>query len=393
MALRDLLLGDPATLDGPGLARGVRRGGEAFAVRCIRALGERDEEAAVDFLLPLLRDERAGVRRAAAASLGHLGRPRAREALVAAGEGDRSEEGRLALAVARVRCGEDPQGVAREVDAHERRVAWTWQGPRSPQAGTGVGGLVDRFWQALGDAPGRVVPRAELRAARVAALARPGLEGAEERILLQALAALRHPDDHERLVGLLLSAGRRGEHALFAGLGMCGDPRALKVLTDALFATDVDPGRGFAQRRLAAIAIGRLGLRESTPLLLRALENEARDYEGRPGAGMGVQYPVRTNLLWALGEVGDPAGVPTLLGYLGDIQGSAFGGFYLPAMDALAKIGRPAVPALRRLAAEGREIDAANAVGVLATLGDDLELWSGDRRGAVAAVVRRSRGG
>ena len=37
MSLRDRLLGDPDRLDGPGLARGVRHGSEAFLVRCVRA--------------------------------------------------------------------------------------------------------------------------------------------------------------------------------------------------------------------------------------------------------------------------------------------------------------------------------------------------------------------
>ena len=74
----------------------------------------------------------------------------------------------------------------------------------------------------------------------------------------------------------------------------------LCVRPDLLFATDVDPGRGFTQRRLAPTALGRLGLRDATPVLLRALENEALDYEGRPGAGMGVQYP---EILWEVCRV------------------------------------------------------------------------------------------
>lgn len=388
MALRDRLLGDPSRLDGPGLARAVRRGSEALAVRAVRALGERDEEAAVDFLVPLLVDERAGLRRAAMASLGHLGRARALPALEAAWARDHTEEGRITNAVAQVRCGADPTERLAALEAYERRSAYTWQGPRSPTGAVAAPPLAMRFWQGLSDDPPHVQPRAALRASRRAALGRTAVEGSDERTLLQALGALRHPDDHDFLLAHLRSAGRREEHAISIALGLCGDPRAFKPIADLLFATDVDPGRGFTQRRLAATALGRLGLRDATPVLLRALENEALDYEGRPGAGMGVQYPVRTNLLWAMGEVGDPATIPTLAGYLANTHGSAFGGFYLPAMDALYKLGPAAAPAMRQLAADGAEIVAGNAVGVLAAIGEDVRPWQNDPRPAVAAVAR-----
>ena len=174
---------------------------------------------------------------------------------------------------------------------------------------------------------------------------------------------------------------------LFNALGVGGDPRALPLLVDALRATDVDPGRGFTQRRLAATAIGRIGLRAATPVLLRALQDEALDFEGRPGAGMGIQYPVRTNLLWALGEVADPAAVPTLLSYLGNTSGSAFGGFYLAAMDALTKIGPAAEPALNAVLHTAPDTEAAHALGVLVALGHDPGMWRNDRRIAVARLA------
>lgn len=390
MALRDRLLGLPEKLDGPALARGVRHGSEAHAVRCVRALGERDEEPAVAFLVPLLGDARAAVRRNVAAALGHLGRARALPALRAAGAVDRSEEGRVALAVARVRCGEPLGDVVAGVEAFERRILWTCSGPRQPQQVGGVPALTERFWICLGDHPGVVTPRAELRADR---LRRVAQVQADTREAILGLGALRHPDDRETLEGLLHTAGRREEHALIAALGLHGDPRSLPRLVDALFATDVDPGRGFAQRRTCATALGRLGLRESSRVLVRALENEALDFEGRPGAGMGVQYPVRTNLLWALGEVADPETAELLVSYLADTHGSAFGGFYLPAMDALVKLGPVAEGPLRRMARDGGEIEAANAVGVLAALGLPVDAWAEDRRRAVAEVARRAATG
>ncbi len=165
---------------------------------------------------------------------------------------------------------------------------------------------------------------------------------------------------------------------------------AIPILIGALRATDVDPGRGFTQRRLAATAIGRIGLRRATPVLLRALSDEALDFEGRPGAGMGIQYPVRTNLLWALGEIADPAAIPTLIGYLGNTSGSAFGGFYLAAMDALWKFGAHAAPALHEAVRSAPDTAAAHALGVLVALGHDPNPWIKDPRAGVSRLATRA---
>ncbi len=386
VALFDRLLGNPDTLDGPGLARGVRRGSESFAVRCLRAMGERGDAAALPFLSGQLGSPFSAYRRAAATGLGNLGRAEALADLERAWDVDRTEEGRLAIAIARVRCGADPEGVVATLARFERRSVHTFNGPRSPQAAVGASTLVDRFWQALGDAPGTVEPReALLRRRRAAVDTESG--GREGRADVQSLAALRHPDDHLRIERLFRSAGRREEHTIHVSLGMGGDPRALHLLANAMFATDVDPARGFAQRRLCATAMGRLGLREATPLLERALENEAADFEGRPGAGMGVQYPVRTNLLWAMGEVADPTTLAILISYLANTSGSAFGGFYLPAMDALTKFGTLATVPLTGATRHRDEVAAANAVGVLAAIGEDVSRFASDPRGAVARVA------
>jgi HEAT repeat protein len=95
---------------------------------------------------------------------------------------------------------------------------------------------------------------------------------------------------------------------------------------------------------------------------------EAIDHEGRPGAGLGIQYPVRTNIIWALGEIQDPRAIPALVALLGDDAGSALGGFYLAAMDALVKIGGAATPALERLARSSKGKASANASGILSVL-------------------------
>lgn len=386
MSLRDHLLGTPEMLDASGLARGVRHGSEGFAIRCIRALGER--RGAGDLDAPL-RDPRTGVRRAAHAAVGHRGGPPAPH------PAESTEESRIAAAVAEVRSGGDPARAAAALARFERRTLETAGGARTPSAVTG-GGLEARFWQCLGAVspqpggepphgiPG-VEPRADLLARRRAALS------ADARRHVQDLASLRHPDDFAVVTALVHSSGRRGEHAVLAALGLLGDPRALPILHAALRETDVDPGRGFAHRRVSAQALGRLGIAAAVPWLLRALEDEALDYEGRPGAGLGIQFPVRTTLLWALGEIGDPAAIPTLVGYLGNTHGSALGGFYLPAMDALVKFGPAAAPPLRTVAARGAEIPAANAVGVLGAIGEDVSRWATDPRLPVRDVARRIR--
>lgn len=418
MSLVDRLLGDPDRLAPAGLRRGVRRGSESFAVRCVRALGEGGDGPAVAVLLGLLDRDEAALRRAAARALGNLGPTEALGPLRTAWDTERTEEGRIALAVARARCGDDPAALAAALDAYDRRTLQTAGGARSPAAVHGVTPLCERFWSALGDHPGEVRPRAELLAERRAALQastplvgeasappRPsGTDGAPPsprpatvappRSLdrSHALAALGHPDDLAPIQARLRSAGRRGEHTLFVAMGLTGDPRAAGPLRDALRATDVDPGRGFAQRRIAATGLGRLGLRQGAGWIARALQDEVADFEGRPGAGLGIQYPVRTNLLWALGEIADPASLPVLLAHLGDTHGSALGGFYLPAMDALQKLGRAAFPALRATARQATEITAAHAVGVLAAGGEDVRGWASDPRPTVRALAERVLG-
>ncbi len=334
------------TDDPASLARVVRHGSEAHAVPALLRIGERAEGDARRFVEERLGDERAALRRAASRALALRGDPEALPALAAAT--DRTEEGAVGLAIARVRCGGDRAKEHAALEALDRRTYWTEGGSR--RTSFDVPPLTER--------------------------------------LLLGLDRPTEPFDVLR--EQLKTAGRREQHALFTALGTCGDPQALPLLVDALRATDVDPGRGFTQRRLAATAIGRIGLRAATPVLIRALKDEALDFEGRPGAGMGIQYPVRTNLLWALGEVADPAAIPTLVSYLGNTSGSAFGGFYLAAMDALTKLGAAAVPALHAVLRGAPDTEAAHALGVLVALGNDPAPWAADPRVGVATLARRA---
>jgi len=117
------------------------------------------------------------------------------------------------------------------------------------------------------------------------------------------------------------------------------------------------------------------------------MEDEALEYEGRPGAGLGIQIPVRSALLYALGEAGSEAHRELLLTYLGNTSGSVLGGFYLPAMDALIKLG--SARDLERLL-RGPELVAANALGVLGAVGrrDLLRSALNDPRERVADAAR-----
>lgn len=204
---------------------------------------------------------------------------------------------------------------------------------------------------------------------------------------LTEVAAAGHPDDLPVLLGALADPGRRIRHLAVDALGLLGDPRALPELLAVLQATDVDPGHGFQQRRRAARSIGRLGLPEAGPALVRAVEAEALDHEGRPGAGLGIQFPVRGALLLALGEAGARAEAAVLVGHLANLHGSALGGFHLPAMAALVALGP--VPELEP-ALEAEDDTAANALGVLVGWGEleRARAYAADPRPLVAAAAR-----
>ena len=95
------------------------------------------------------------------------------------------------------------------------------------------------------------------------------------------------------------------------------------------------------------------------------MRDEALDHEGRPGAGLGIQRPVRASMLAALGELGDVSIAPYIAGYLGNTSGTAHGGYYLQAMDALVKLGAKREA---ELLVGADEVTAANARGVIDAL-------------------------
>jgi HEAT repeat protein len=208
----------------------------------------------------------------------------------------------------------------------------------------------------------------------------------EDRQTLLDLAVFEHPDDFDLLRAAIGSQGRRMRHTAATALGLGGDPRGYDLLLPVLVAIDVDPAHGFTGRATAATALGWLGLPRAGRVLVRAMRDEALDHEGRPGAGLGIQRPVRASMLAALGEIGAPEWADLIAGYLGNTSGSAHGGFYLQAMDALIKLGAGDVA---RAYLSGPEVVAANALGVLAGLGqsDLVATFRSDPRPVVAAVA------
>jgi HEAT repeat protein len=291
----------------------------------------------------------------------------------------RAEADWLLDALADVRDGGAVDHARASLAARDARRLHTATGERIPAAAIAHPGLVERFDLLAPDLRPGAPSTEELR--RLLADA----EGPEAGMLALRLAARQDPGTADFFAGLRRTAGRRTDHGVLAAYGMLGQPGVANELLAALRARDVDPGRGFVQRRIAADGLGELGFKSNVRAIVTALEAEQRSFEGRPGAGLGVQYPVRANLLRALGEIGSPEGIDVLLASLGDSAGSAFGGFYLPAMDALVKLGPPAEAPLRAHGLASGEFAAANAVGVLLALGADVAEF----RSHPAAIVRR----
>ena len=378
-------LGRPPELRSPAECWTILEGGSSSwrirALTCL-ALG-RTGTVDLPRFRALLDDPVPGIRRVAAWALGLHADPESLTPLRAAAGRERCFHPRLAQLAAARRCGM----AEREALAILRRggQVWAWTVGGARDLGPVSAPPIAVQERLLGGASGGGDPAGERARLPASLEATPGVGE-----LLISLALLQHPGDLERLRGRRGSAGRREAHLLSEALGLLGDVRARSDLVGIIEAMDVDPGHGFRGRRIAAEALGALGDPAAGPYLVRALESEALDFEGRPGAGLGIQFPVRSALLGALGECGAQAAGPVLATYLGNTHGSALGGFYLPAMAALIKLGASDVvrPFLRY-----EETVAVHAVGVAGALGDLNTLWlaSQDPRATVAAAARAAR--
>jgi HEAT repeat protein len=333
----------------------LRRGASRDRIAAARHLGQ-----APAFVRGWLADPVPGVRREAARALGRGG-DRADELRLARRLVDEQTDAvRFELALALVARGAEPGPVRAALGERQARTLHTADGPRSPLGAVGPEATTVewRFDRALAPRPDDLLARAHARDVSVA-----------------------------ELVEMAHGPARRSRHAAVEALGVLGDPDAVPALAATLEDVDSDPGFGFQSRRTAAFALARIGDPSTLPMLARALEREALEHEGRPGSGLGIQAPVRAALLYAIGEIGNPAGARVLAPYLAHTHGSALGGLHLPAMGALVKLGgaREAEALL-----DGPEQAAVHALAVLAALerGDLVRARTNDRRRAVADLAR-----
>jgi hypothetical protein len=347
--IRQRILAEVPQLNAARCRKVLRVSQGSGAILAARRLVELGEGGSLEYLL---RSPVPALRAAAADGCSDSGR------LLEALRQERCASVAGVMAARSVQRGAEPSAVQALL---ERRVLVelnTPAGKRTPEAtlGLGIGEPEQDLVLALG-------ARDDALSALGSASPGPALWQA-----MEALSVHRQPQDYTRLQELFGSAGKRGQNSLLLAMGRLGDPRALPMLLDNLARMDVDPGRGFAWRRLSALAVGRIGDPSAAPNLRRALEVEALEYEGRPGAGLGIQFPVRAVMLWALGELQDPKSAEVLAGYLDHTSGSALGGFHLPAMGALYKLGAVAKPILEGVAARGSEQARGNALAVLEAL-------------------------
>ena len=323
-----------------------------------REIGLRTSLDSQHTLMDGLGSDAPGIRRSAAWALGRFGQPSDAERLVNAMRMERVDVVRFAMGVAAVSCGVDPVNVRTDLDRASRRQLEGAYGPRDvgEYAGFGLREIAD-CWNLLELAQGSTRNEFRARAREVFGF------DEDNRDSVIRLALLSDPVDFDALSGMWRTAGRRMRLTLTRAKGLHGDPRWIPSLLQSLFAMDVDPGHGFALRSEAALALGRIGVPAVGPNVVRALEVEALEQEGRPGAGLGIQRSVRTALLAALGEL--QSNPKALVQYLDNTHGTAGGGHYLAAMDALWKVG---VSTELKEVGQGTGMAADNARAVLAAL-------------------------
>jgi len=406
MTLIDRLLPKPEGATGPELARILARGGSSARIRAARVLGQLSEEKADELARSLLEDDVPGVRRAAVMCLALRGNTSDLGRLEKRLSVERCVWPLLSVAIAWVRCGGSLKLAYEALERAANREVQTVYGPRRPSTTTETSAQQLQYWLSralfpdlpkgeLAEAGSRPISAAVIRANLLERLkSRPHRPPASA---IEALALQQHPADFETLTNLRGEGNRRGETTMLDAFGLHGDPRWIPTLATAMRDLRVAPGRAFAWRRLSAVSLGRIGSPEAAKVVTQALTTEAREFEGKPGAGLGIQYPVRSLLLWALGEISADQTAGQLIEYLGNITGTAMGGFYLPAIGALLKLPQEAiVPALTNTLKIGEEVQAAHALSVLSEIGhtQTVDAYQNDPREAVKKMaIALSTGG
>src|SRR6266508_4842088 len=204
---------------------------------------------------------------------------------------------------------------------------------------------------------------------------------------LQALAEVRKTAGDKKaavpaLVEVLAQAPRARAQAALA-LGEIGDPAAVKPLTDAIVMPTTDRDVLDANRH-SADALGALRAKEAVPRLTELVKSPdgylqvaAVDALGRIGdpaaidtlvgvaTGEGVEPFTAKKALLALGRIGDPRAGPAVLRMLVEERPGV--AFFTEAAFAVAQRGRPMAPALLAVL-EGKDAALASwakARGVL----------------------------
>ncbi len=359
-----------------------RLGGEMVRADILRQVGLREVPNWEGILDASLRDKSPSIRKNAAFTFGIRGDYRDQEALLEQGSRERCDTVRFHMLLAARRCGASHETVSQIFERFAKRSMFGAYGCR-PTGGF-AGWTIEEtntVFQMLDIHCGS--SRNALDTQRVQA--REAIHADNDaRSAVLLLGLLGHPDDVQFIESLWAPAGRRMRLMLCKTMGLHGSPLFFGHLIRALNAVDVDPGHGFALRSSAAVGLGRLGFKYAIRQLAKALESEALDFEGHPGAGLGIQRPVRADIIAALGELQCSSDV--LTAYLGNTHGSAHGGFYLPTMDALWKTG-DAKPLYKLL--DQSDLVAANALGTIRAISgaQAVSRWKDDTREMVASVA------
>jgi HEAT repeat protein len=196
---------------------------------------------------------------------------------------------------------------------------------------------------------------------------------------LQALSEVRKaPGDRKAAVPALVEVLKEGPARARAqaalALGEIGDPAAVKPLVEAIDGASRER-EAYEANRYIADALGALRAREAVPALSTLLSSPdayvqvaAVDALGRVGdpaavetlvgivTGGQVEAFIVKKALLALGRIGDPKAAPAVLKMLFEERPGV--SFYPEAAFAASQIGRPMAPALLAVV-EGRDADLA----------------------------------
>ncbi len=301
-------------------AKGLGDSDPSVRLAAVRKLAEFDPLVARKYLLPVLADRDAGVRREAARV---LARGKVEDAILPISEWLQAN------------------------DKEERAIAAGLLGELgSPRAVAPLG-------RALADT------EADVRKAAVEALGRIGgpdvitplvgrLDDDSMQVRRAAAERLRDLGDARAIIPLVerfSDPAKEVRLAAVQGVGRLGDPRA----TSALIRLLRDP---VLEVRLAAVeALGLLRSAEAVDALLPLLESRSDE--------------VGTKVCEALGRIGDARSVRALVRHLGQ------GPLRNAAAEALALVGKPAVPSVVAcLEGSADECDPAAAVALLGQIGD-----------------------